>query len=91
MLCFYWDKGFKDIRTPVLRINSFADRCSPPEEGRKPGTVLFYNGTKSAVDDMDKKVRMYSTKRKCRRWPYSFLMNLIDIAGINDGYNFLDV
>ena len=79
ILCSYWDKG----RNPVLLVDSFTDRCSLPEEGRKPDTVLFYNATKSAVDDMDKKVRMYSTKRKCRRWPYSFIMNLIDIAGIN--------
>ena len=76
-LCSYWDKG----RNSVLLLDSFTDRCSLPEEGKKPDTVLFYNSTKSAVDDMDKKVRMYSTKRKCRRWPYSFIMNLIDIAG----------
>ena len=37
---------------------------------------------------MDKQVRMYSMKRKCRRWPYGFTMNLLDIAVINSMYIF---
>ena len=79
LLCSYWDKG----RQPVLLLDSFATTCPVPNAGMKCLTVLFYNNTKNAVDDMDKKIRMYSTKQKCRCWPYSFIMNMLDIAGVN--------
>lgn len=79
LLCSYWDKGTQ----PVLLLDTFAPRCEIPPVGEKSSTVMFYNKTKCAVDDMDKKVRMYSTKRKCCRWPYSFIMNLIDVASVN--------
>lgn len=54
----------------------------------KPETVEFYNKTKSGVDMMDRKVRTFSTKRKCRRWPYSFVMNIVDIAVCNSSIIF---
>lgn len=49
----------------------------------KPEIVEFYNSTKSGVDNMDHMVRFYSSKRKTKRWPYSFFMNLIDIIALN--------
>ena len=82
MLCSYWDKGQK----PVLLLDSFAKVGI--HEDAKPDTVIHYNATKSGVDNIDKQVRMYSTKRKCRRWPYGFTMNLLDIAVINVMYIF---
>ena len=37
---------------------------------------------------MDKLVRIMSMKRKCRRWPYGFVMNLLNIAALNGMYVF---
>jgi hypothetical protein len=79
LLCSYWDKGTK----PVLLLDSFGRIGNSPEVGQKPQTVKFYNETKSGVDNLDHMVRMFSAKRKCRRWPYSLAMNLVDIAGVN--------
>jgi hypothetical protein len=79
LLCSFWDKGTK----PVLLVDSYARTGDSPIEGNKPKTVLFYNETKSGVDNLDHMVRLYSTKRKCRRWPYSIAMNLVDIAAVN--------
>ena len=45
--------------------------------------IEFYNATKSGVDNMDHMVRFYSSKRKTRRWFYSFFMNLVDIIALN--------
>jgi hypothetical protein len=84
LLCRYWDKGCK----AVLLLDSFAR--DGQHQGRKPDTVLHYNSTKSGVDIVDKKVRTHSMKRKCRRWPYSFAMNLLDVAVINAMYIYLN-
>lgn len=54
------------------------------EEGKKPISQInkFYNKTKSGVDTMDQMVHEYMTKRKTNRWPFSFFMNLLDVANI---------
>lgn len=79
VLCSFWDKGSK----PVLLLDSFSKAPPTPPVGTKPDTVMFYNRTKSGVDVMDHLCRMFSAKRKCRRWPYSLAMNLVDVAGVN--------
>jgi hypothetical protein len=79
LLCSFWDKGSK----PVLLLDSFAKVGDIPQLGVKPETVKFYNETKSGVDNLDHMIRLFSSKRKCRRWPYSVAMNLVDIAGVN--------
>ena len=82
VLISFWDKG----STPVLLIDSFSRDMTIPNENNKPSAVLFYNQTKSGVDNLDKMVRTFSTKRKCRRWPFAILMNLLDVAIINSGF-----
>jgi hypothetical protein len=79
LLCSFWDKGSK----PVLLVDSFAKVGGNAQAGVKPETVKFYNETKSGVDSMDHMNRVFSAKRKCRRWPYTVAMNLVDIAGVN--------
>lgn len=79
LLCSFWDKG----SAPVLLLDSFARVSHDTEPGSKPPTVSFYNDTKSAVDNLDHLIRNFSCKRKCRRWPYSVAMNLVDVAGVN--------
>ena len=75
MLVSYWDKGSK----PVLLMSTMHDRPSTSDSGL-PEVVDLYNKTKSGVDILDRAVRSFSTKRKCRRWPYAFLFNMVDIA-----------
>ena len=43
---------------------------------RLPECVLFYNATKSGVDIVDKKIRAFSCKRKCSRWPVAVVCNI---------------
>lgn len=79
-LVSYWDKGQK----PVLLLDSFNRHCSPPNDPEcKPDTVLFYNRTKGGVDLLDKKIRAFTCKRKCSRWPVAMFSNFIDTACIN--------
>ena len=42
--------------------------------------VEFYNSTKSGVDNLDKLVRGFSSKRKTRRWPCSVFFTLVDVC-----------
>ena len=86
MLCSFWDKGNK----PVLLLDTFKPTVSSAEEqnAAKPSTVQFYNATKSGVDIIDKKVRAFSCKRKCRRWPFAVVCNFLDISCINGSFIF---
>lgn len=88
MLCSFWDKGNK----PVLLLDTFDPTAGDVQNlSEKPSTVKFYNATKSGVDIVDKKVRAYSCKRKCRRWPFSVICNFADIALINSSFIFFKV
>ena len=49
-------------------------------EEAKPEMVLRYNTTKGGVDNLDKLARGYSSKGKCRRWPYSDGFALVDVG-----------
>jgi hypothetical protein len=82
LLVSFWDKG----TSPVLLVDSL-HRGNETVNG-KPSTVNFYNETKSGVDILDKKIRAFSCKRKCRRWPFAIICNLLDIACINGMYLF---
>jgi hypothetical protein len=75
----FWDKGTK----PVLLIDTLHRTVPLPPADGKCVTVLEYNRTKSGVDIFDKRVRGYSCKRKCRRWPFAIFSNMIDIATNN--------
>ena len=63
LMVSFRDKGNR----PVLLVDSHIHHCPVPNIGDKPETVRFYNETKSGVDTLDKKIRMFSCKRKCRR------------------------
>ena len=78
-LVSFWDKGAK----PVLLVDSFHPNVPVPEISEKPATVLMYNNTKSGVDIADKRLRAFTCKRKCRRWPYAMFSNMIDVATNN--------
>lgn len=79
-LCSFWDKSTK----PVLLLSTM-HRAQPNTRSREDGksaVILDYNKTKSGVDNLDKLVRGYSSKRKCRRWPYGVAMTLVDVSVI---------
>jgi hypothetical protein len=80
LLVSFWDKG----TSPVLIIDSL--HRGHEMVGEKPSSITFYNETKSGVDTLDKKIRAYSCKRKCRRWPFGFICNFLDISCINAMY-----
>ena len=72
-LCSFWDKG----KNPVLLIST-QHKTQNNQNDAKPEIVRFYNSTKAGVDTLDKLNRSYSSKRKCRRWPYSVYFSLAD-------------
>ena len=77
VLASFWDKGTK----PVLLWSSMhGPQVDVRGTEEKPPIVADYNHTKTAVDNLNKLVRTYSSKRKCRRWPYSIAMTLVDVA-----------
>lgn len=80
VLCSYWDKGSK----PVMLLSTMhgAQVNTQSRDSGKPDIVEFYNSTKAGVDVLDKLVRGYCSKRKCRRWPYSIFFTLVDVAVI---------
>lgn len=48
----------------------------------KPVIITYYNKTKGGVDNMDKLLGEYSTKRKTCRWPLALFFNAIDVAAL---------
>lgn len=72
-LCSFWDKG----RSPVLVLSTSHGHQHNLPDG-KPQMVQCYNATKSGVDNLDKQVRCYRSKRKCSRWPYGLFFTLVD-------------
>ncbi len=77
VLVSYYDKT-----SPILLLSSMHQSGENDENG-KPEIVQFYNHTKSGTDNMDHLVRLYRSGRKCRRWPYAFVFNMVDIALVN--------
>ncbi|KRZ47793.1 PiggyBac transposable element-derived protein 4 [Trichinella nativa] len=57
------------------------DAVNEDQEG-KPDIVLFYNETKSGVDTLDQLVRVYTCKRRTRRWPMVLWFSTLDCAGL---------
>ena len=48
-----------------------------------PESVVYYNHTKSGVDNIDQMARLYTTKVASRRWPLQVFYNILDFAAIN--------
>lgn len=57
-------------------------RYVPDTKEGKDDIVTYYNGNKSAVDNLDKLIRSYKSQRRCRRWPYGIFFNLLDACCI---------
>ena len=52
-------------------------------ENGLPEIISCYNLSKSAVDNMDHMICMYTSKRKCFRWPYRYFFNLVNVGLFN--------
>ena len=76
VLVSFWDKGTK----PVLLFDTLHVDVPVPGPNIKAITVLEYNKTKFGVDIADKRIRGFTCKRKCRRWPYAIFTNLLDVS-----------
>jgi len=50
---------------------------------KKPHIIDFYNQNKCGVDTFDKNVKMYTTRRKSRRWTLVIFLNCLDTACYN--------
>lgn len=74
--------SFRDKGTSNVLLLSSEHKIGNLVDGI-PNVVTTYNATKSGVDNLDHMVRLYSSKRKCQRWPYEVLFNLLDIAAVN--------
>ena len=48
-----------------------------------PESVIYYNKTKSGVDNIDQMAHLYTTKVASRRWPLQIFYNILDFAAIN--------
>ena len=48
----------------------------------KPNMILFYNETKGGVDSLDQLAHRYTVKRRTKRWPLVYFMNIVDIAAL---------
>ena len=46
-------------------------------------SVVYYNRTKSGVDNIDQMACTYTTKVASRRWPLQVFYNILDFAAIN--------
>ena len=49
----------------------------------KPGIVESYNKTEVGVDELDQKVRHYTTYGKTIRWPLAVFYNILDLSAYN--------
>lgn len=77
-MCSYVPK--KNRVVTLLSTMHSDDNITGPNH--KPEMILYYNSTKGGVDNMDKMVTYYSTKRKTLRWPHAMFFNMIDIAAL---------
>ncbi|XP_041666997.1 piggyBac transposable element-derived protein 4-like [Cheilinus undulatus] len=53
------------------------------EQHQKPQIILDYNRCKGAVDNLDKLVALYSSRRMTRRWPMVLFGNMLDVSAYN--------
>lgn len=72
----------KKNKAVLLLSSMHHDNRVDPNNHGKPDIVLFYNDTKSGVDNLDHLVRIYSCKRKTNRWPLTLFFNMLDCAGV---------
>ena len=51
-------------------------------EAQKPEIILYYNSTKSGVDNLDHLATMYTCRRKVNCWPVALFGNVVDVKAV---------
>ena len=51
-------------------------------DAQKPEIILYYNSTKSGVDNLDHLATMYTSRRKVDRWPVALFGNVVDVGAV---------
>lgn len=83
--------GFRNIATLVSHVPkqnkavlllSTRHHTATVDADGKSEINKFYNKTKAGVDVLDQLCHAYSTQRSTQRWPFSFFMNLLNVAGV---------
>ncbi|XP_066251428.1 piggyBac transposable element-derived protein 4-like [Euwallacea similis] len=67
----------------VIMLSTMHHDNSVDQESKKPEIIAFYNATKGGVDALDQKCALYSSSRRCRRWPLVIWYAIMGIAIIN--------
>lgn len=75
-ICSYVPKKNKAV---VMLSTVHYDKVTSGTQ-HKPEIILNYNKTKGGVDNFDKMLGEYTTKRRTQRWPLAFFYNIIDIG-----------
>ena len=75
-LCSYIPKKKKN----VLLISTMHKDNSVSGLMTKLEIIQYYNKTKGGVDNMDKMLQHFYTKRQTLRWPLAVFYNMIDVA-----------
>jgi hypothetical protein len=77
-------------RREVLILNTFMEHkmvdsisSNPNNTRKKPATVMLYNKTMGAVDNVDKTTKPYQTVRKTLKWYKKVVFYLIDVPIYN--------
>lgn len=67
----------------VILVSSMHHSNEVDKDTGKPEIILFYNSTKGGVDALDEKCTIYSSNRRCRRWPMVIFFTLLNISLVN--------
>ena len=67
----------------VLLVSTMHHDDKIDDQTGKPDIILYYNQTKAEVDTVDQMCHTYSIKRKTKRWPLAYFMNLLNLNGPN--------
>ena len=70
----------KPNKSVVLLSTQHHSKDVVVEASNKPEIIMFYNQTKGAVDSVDFMVKKYTCRRKTKRWPLVYFLNLVDLG-----------
>ena len=66
----------------VLGLSTMHHDDQVDGDAQKPEIILYYNSTKSGVDNLDHLATMYTSRRKVNRWPVALFGNVVDVGAV---------
>ena len=66
----------------VLALSTMHHDDQVDGDAQKPEIILYYNSTKSGVDNLDHLATMYTCRRKVNRWPVALFGNVVDVGAV---------